>query len=164
MTATGPDRREADGPDAAAVVAVLAPVLAGVAAVIFLVTGFALRLIPQEPRMADHLVAAGWFFSATTVAAVAMAFGFLFVTAYRASRAHRAPEPGRHSLGLASLIAGRGRPHLREEWAAVLAGEDGETPSALGLCPLRRIRPARSRAAGRSGRGVRCGGPGRGRG
>ncbi|MER7045256.1 hypothetical protein [Streptomyces jumonjinensis] len=78
---------EADGNGAGpmAVITVLAPVLAGTAALIFLLIGYLLRMLDPAPSFATSLVAAGWFFTALTAAAMLFAAIALLTTALRNS-------------------------------------------------------------------------------
>lgn len=73
----------AAGAGAAAVVAVLAPVLAGSAAVIFLFVGYVLTLLNPEPAFARTLLTTGWIFAAVTAAAILVAAVCLLLTALR---------------------------------------------------------------------------------
>jgi hypothetical protein len=77
-----------------AVMAVLTPLLAGAAAVIFLLIGYALQAVSPEPGIASPLRTAGWFFAAVTAASVLLGAIGLVLTALRDSSAaiHDAPE------------------------------------------------------------------------
>ncbi|MEU8570375.1 hypothetical protein AB0C51_18850 [Streptomyces pathocidini] len=66
-----------------AVFSVLAPVLAGTAAVIFLLVGYLLRYVNPDESVADTLVNAGWVFVALTAGAIVLAMGGLLLTALR---------------------------------------------------------------------------------
>ncbi|MCB5912231.1 hypothetical protein [Streptomyces pinistramenti] len=90
--ATDPFATTADGQDATsettgaglgAMIAVLAPVLAGIAAVLFLLIGYALRAIGPEQAAARPLIAVGWIFAALTAAGALVAMGGLVITALR---------------------------------------------------------------------------------
>jgi hypothetical protein len=72
-----------DGAGFAAVIAVLAPVLAGTAAAIFLLVGYILKLLNPTPSFADTLLTAGWFFVAVTAAGILIAAVGLLLTALR---------------------------------------------------------------------------------
>ncbi len=72
-----------DGAGFAAVIAVLAPVLAGTAAVIFLLVGYILKMLTPTPSFAQTLLSAGWFFGALTAAAILVAAVGLLLTALR---------------------------------------------------------------------------------
>jgi hypothetical protein len=82
------------GAGLAAVLAVLTPLLAGAAAVIFLLIGYALRAVSPEPGIAHPLRTAGWFFAAVTAAAVLLGGIGLLLTALRdsSSALRDAPE------------------------------------------------------------------------
>lgn len=73
------------GAGISAVVAVLAPVLAGTAMLIFLLVGYILKMIEPEPAFADTMLTAGWLFGGLTVAALLFAVIGLLVTAVRNS-------------------------------------------------------------------------------
>ncbi|MCB5163281.1 hypothetical protein LG634_00220 [Streptomyces bambusae] len=87
--ATTPVGREPEdatgGAGASAVVAVLAPMLAGTAMVIFLLVGYLLKLLDPEPAFARTMLTVGWFFGALTAAAILCAAIGLLVTAVRNS-------------------------------------------------------------------------------
>ncbi|WP_030857786.1 membrane protein [Streptomyces sp. NRRL F-2747] len=72
-----------DGAGVSAVVAVLAPVLAGTAMVIFLLVGYVLKAIEPEPAFAKTMLTAGWLFGALTVVSLLFAVIGLLVTAVR---------------------------------------------------------------------------------
>ncbi|WP_419996480.1 hypothetical protein [Streptomyces boninensis] len=74
---------ESGGAGLAAVVAVLAPVLAGTAAVIFLLVGYALHMLHPEPAAAAPLRAAGWVFAALAAATILVAMTALLLTALK---------------------------------------------------------------------------------
>ncbi|MCI3931739.1 hypothetical protein [Streptomyces sp. AN091965] len=71
------------GAGAVAVIAVLAPVLAGAAAAIFLLVGYILKMLNPEPAFADTLLTAGWLFGALTAGAILVAAVGLLLTALR---------------------------------------------------------------------------------
>ncbi|WP_326811172.1 hypothetical protein OIE62_20885 [Streptomyces scopuliridis] len=71
------------GAGLAAVITVLAPVLGGTAAVIFLLVGYLLKALSPPPAFARSLVAVGWFFTAVTVVGILVAAIGLLVTALR---------------------------------------------------------------------------------
>ncbi|MEU8697838.1 hypothetical protein AB0C61_09120 [Streptomyces sp. NPDC048680] len=104
-TAAGTDQDAARGTGAAdpdqlgagigAVVTVLAPVLAGTAAVIFLLVGYILKMLSPPPSFAGTMVGAGWFFAALTAAAILIAAIGLLITALRnGSTSLAADDPG----------------------------------------------------------------------
>ncbi|MEV6962639.1 hypothetical protein AB0M97_26345 [Streptomyces sp. NPDC051207] len=75
----------AAGAGAVAVVAVLAPVLAGTAAAIFLFVGYILKMLTPEPAFAQTMVTTGWVFGAVAAVAILIAAAGLLVTALRNS-------------------------------------------------------------------------------
>lgn len=68
-----------------AVVAVLTPLLAGAAALIFLLIGYALGAVDPQPAIASPLRTAGWFFAAVTAASILIGAVGLLLTALRDS-------------------------------------------------------------------------------
>jgi hypothetical protein len=82
------------GAGLAAVMAVLTPLLAGAAAVIFLLIGYALSAVTPEPGIAHPLRTAGWFFAAVTAASILLGVVGLLLTALRDSSGaiHDTPE------------------------------------------------------------------------
>lgn len=91
LSTPGTTARESDGQGVGggaglgAVVAVLAPVLAGTAMLIFLMVGYILKSIEPEPAFAETMLTAGWLFGGLTVAALLFAVIGLLVTAVRNS-------------------------------------------------------------------------------
>lgn len=81
--ASAADGASQSGAGFAAVIAVLAPVLAGTAALIFLLVGYILKMLSPTPSFAATMVAAGWFFAALTAAAILVAAIGLLLTALR---------------------------------------------------------------------------------
>jgi len=92
--AMGVADRTGSGAGFIAVLAVLTPLLAGAAAVIFLLIGYAMHAVSPEPAIASPLRTAGWFFAAVTAAAVLLGAVGLLLTALRdsAGAIHDAPE------------------------------------------------------------------------
>ncbi|MET9957949.1 hypothetical protein ABZ128_02490 [Streptomyces sp. NPDC006326] len=74
---------DGDGAGISAVVAVLAPLLAGAAMLIFLLVGYTLKMVEPEPAFADTMLTAGWLFGALTVVTLLFAVIALLVTALR---------------------------------------------------------------------------------
>ncbi|MFE1749806.1 hypothetical protein [Streptomyces anandii] len=74
---------ETTGAGAGAVVAVLAPVLAGVAATLFLLVGYALKMLDPAPAFAQTMITTGWVFGALTAVAILVAAVGLLLTALR---------------------------------------------------------------------------------
>lgn len=85
-------RGDGGGAGVSAVVAVLAPVLAGTAMLIFLLVGYGLKMVEPAPAFADTMLTAGWLFGALTVAALLFAVIGLLVTAIRNSSTEVAAE------------------------------------------------------------------------
>jgi hypothetical protein len=69
--------------ETAAVVAVLAPVLAGTAAAIFLLVGYILQMLNPEQAFARTMLTTGWVFGAVTAVAILVAAVGLLITALR---------------------------------------------------------------------------------
>ncbi|MFF3754787.1 hypothetical protein ACFYYH_30800 [Streptomyces sp. NPDC002018] len=121
-----------------AVITVLLPVLAGTAAVIFLLVGYLLKALSRPPAFADSLLAVGWFFAAVTAIGLMAAAVGLLITALRNSSTQlpaetptsgelpdevaRAREAWRHALLERGIL-----PYLR----AALA-DPGADPAASG--------------------------------
>ncbi|MER6627875.1 hypothetical protein ABT301_06495 [Streptomyces sp. NPDC000987] len=74
---------EAAGAGAVAVAAVLTPVLAGTAAVIFLLVGYVLKSFAPHKAFGRTLLTAGWVFGAMTAVAILVAAVGLLLTALR---------------------------------------------------------------------------------
>ncbi|KES05336.1 membrane protein [Streptomyces toyocaensis] len=74
---------ETAGAGAMAVVAVLAPVLAGTAAAIFLLVGYVLRMLDPGAAFARTMLTTGWVFGAVTAVAILVAAVGLLLTALR---------------------------------------------------------------------------------
>lgn len=74
---------ETTGAGLVAVVAVLAPVLAGTAALIFLLVGYVLKMLTPEPAIADTMLTAGWLFGGLMAAGILVAAVGLLLTALR---------------------------------------------------------------------------------
>ncbi|MEV5873919.1 hypothetical protein AB0L75_06730 [Streptomyces sp. NPDC052101] len=83
---------ESTGAGAVAVIAVLAPVLSGTAAAIFLLVGYILKTLGPGQAFAQTLLTAGWVFGAVTAAAVLVAAVGLLLTALRNSSSAEAQE------------------------------------------------------------------------
>ncbi|MGY4992062.1 hypothetical protein [Streptomyces sp. 900105245] len=77
------DSAETTGAGAVAVIAVLAPVLSGTAAVIFLLVGYILKMLDPRQSFARTMLTAGWVFGAVTAAAILVAAVGLLLTALR---------------------------------------------------------------------------------
>jgi hypothetical protein len=83
LATTMGEAAETAGAGAVAVVAVLAPVLAGTAAAIFLLVGYILKMLTPEPAFAQTMLTTGWVFGAVTAVAILIAAVGLLVTALR---------------------------------------------------------------------------------
>ncbi|MFA3837440.1 hypothetical protein [Streptomyces aureus] len=83
LAATVGEVAETTGAGVVAVLAVLAPVLAGTAAAIFLLVGYILKMLDPEPAFAQTLLTAGWVFGALTAAGILVAGVGLLLTALR---------------------------------------------------------------------------------
>jgi hypothetical protein len=73
----------ATGAGAGAVIAVLAPVLAGIAALLFLLVGYVLRTVGTDPAVADPMITIGWWFGGLTAAGAFVAMVGMVLTALR---------------------------------------------------------------------------------
>ncbi|WP_406495776.1 hypothetical protein OG936_17445 [Streptomyces sp. NBC_00846] len=135
---SGMNPQSQSGAGIGAVVTVLAPVLAGTAAFIFLLAGYLLKLLSPPPSFASTMVAAGWFFAAVMAAAILAAAVGLLVTALRnGSTSQPAEDPGselpedvarareawRHALLERGIL-----PFLRDALADPAAGPAARTP------------------------------------
>ncbi|MGQ4712141.1 hypothetical protein ACUN22_00490 [Streptomyces anulatus] len=121
-----------------AVITVLTPLLAGSAAVIFLLVGYLLKAVGPSVTFGGSLVAAGWFFAAVAAAAILVAAVGLLVTALRNGATSpaaeneeqelpedvaRAREAWRHALLERGIL-----PFLRDALADPTAGPAARTP------------------------------------
>ncbi|WBB57957.1 hypothetical protein O7599_20030 [Streptomyces sp. WMMC500] len=96
----------------AAAAAVLVPVLAGTAALIFLLVGYLLQLMDPEPSVASSMRQAGWIFAMLAVGAIVISMVALLLTAVRnGSTSIRAAA----SRDLTEQVD-----RAREEWRAAL--------------------------------------------
>ncbi|WP_037911339.1 hypothetical protein [Actinacidiphila yeochonensis] len=109
--ALGMAERSGSGAGICALLAVLTPFLAGAAAVLLLLIGYAMAAVSPEPGIAAPLRTAGWFFAAVAAAAVLLGAVGLLLTALRdgAAAVQDAPEP------LAPEVA-----RARSEWHGAL--------------------------------------------
>ncbi|MET9433566.1 hypothetical protein [Streptomyces sp. NPDC006551] len=97
LAADGDGATGGPGAGVVAIVTVLAPVLAGTAAVIFLLVGAALKTLAPTLVFAETLLTAGWFFGAVAAAGLLCAAAGLLMTALRNSATEVAatgPAPG----------------------------------------------------------------------
>ncbi|MGI5043646.1 hypothetical protein ACM9HD_09225 [Streptomyces sp. JAC25] len=132
------DEAAPEGAGTLAVIAVLAPLLAATAALIFLLIGYPLKALDPAPAFAGTMVAAGWFFAAVAAAAILVAAVGLLVTALRNGAnalpavdeeeelpedVARAREAWRHALLERGIL-----PFLRDALADPTAGPASRTP------------------------------------
>ncbi|WP_309505523.1 hypothetical protein [Streptomyces phytophilus] len=104
-----------------AVLAVLAPLLAGAAAVLFLLVGYLLQLMNPDPSVASNLRQAGWIFALFTGAAIVVATVTVVTTARRSGGPPTAVERAREEW-LEALLERGIRPFLEEAIAGGAAG------------------------------------------
>ncbi|MET7476491.1 hypothetical protein ABZT17_19255 [Streptomyces sp. NPDC005648] len=83
LAATLGEGAESAGAGAVAVAAVLAPVLAGTAAAIFLLVGYIIRSLAPKQVFGKTMITAGWVFGAMTAVAIVVACVGLLLTALR---------------------------------------------------------------------------------
>jgi hypothetical protein len=102
---------ESTGAGAVAVIAVLAPVLSGTAAAIFLLVGYILRTLSPGQAFAQTMLTAGWVFGAVTAATILLAAVGLLLTALRNGNSPQAQ---------ALDAAHRELDSAREAWRAAL--------------------------------------------
>ncbi|MER5982735.1 hypothetical protein [Streptomyces sp. NPDC001787] len=134
----GADGTARTGAGIGAVVTVLAPVLAGTAAAIFLLVGYLLKAVSPSLAFAGTMVTAGWFFAAAAAAAILVAAVGLLITALRNGATSlsaeneeqelpeeiaRAREAWRHALLERGIL-----PFLRDALADPTAGPAARTP------------------------------------
>ncbi|WP_328318459.1 hypothetical protein [Streptomyces sp. NBC_00388] len=134
------------GAGLAAVLAVLAPVLAGTAAVIFLIVGYLLKALDPAPAFGNTMVTAGWFFAALTAAAILAAAIGLLLTALRNGSTEVHAETGEGDGELSEEVA-----RARDAWRHALL-ERGIVPflrAALTDPSVDPAAPAPYRAQGR---------------
>jgi hypothetical protein len=116
----------ASGAGLVAMVSVLVPVLAGTAAVIFLLVGYLLHVVSPEPSIAAPMRGAGWTFAALAAAAAIAAMAGLWLAAVRnGSRTPRVPArnaAGEEEPGLTERVA-----LARDAWRGALV-ERGIVP------------------------------------
>ncbi|MFD4031427.1 hypothetical protein ACFWVP_13130 [Streptomyces sp. NPDC058637] len=134
----GTDENDRTGAGTLAVITALAPVLAGTAALIFLLIGYLLKAFSPSLAFAGTMIAAGWFFAAAAAAATLVAATGLLVTALRNGATAlpapdeedglpedvaRAREAWRHALLERGIL-----PFLRDALADPTAGPAARTP------------------------------------
>ncbi|WP_128983688.1 hypothetical protein [Streptomyces roseicoloratus] len=124
---TGGETGSAEGAGVVAVVTVLAPLLAGTAAVVVLLVGAILKMLDPAPAFADTLLTAGLFFGVVAAAGLLWAATGLLVTARRNSATQVAGDIPDDELTRArdtwrrALLERGVLPFLREALAAASA-------------------------------------------
>ncbi|MGY1580723.1 hypothetical protein [Streptomyces sp. MN13] len=111
LATTVGEAAETAGAGVIAVVAVLAPVLAGTAAAIFLLVGYILRMLAPGQAFAQTMLTTGWVFGAVAALAILVAAGGLLLTALRN---RPSPEPGPYGEPAGELAL------AREAWREAL--------------------------------------------
>ncbi|MFJ9922026.1 hypothetical protein ACIRSF_22330 [Streptomyces rubiginosohelvolus] len=111
---SGPGDQERPGAGVLAVLGVLTPVLAGVAAATFLLLGYGLRLADTLPALADTLVGVGWFSLVVAALAALVSVVALYRTAARQSEADAAAVPDPSAAASPALA------RAREAWLVAL--------------------------------------------
>ncbi|NUS84604.1 MAG: hypothetical protein HOY75_18155 [Streptomyces sp.] len=154
----------ASGAGLVAVLSVLAPVLAGAAAVIFLLAGYLLHLLNPTPSIAQPMVTAGWLFAALTAAGLLIAAVGLLLTAMRngtgairgSARSAQREEVDRSREAWRLALLERGVvPFLRDALADPAAADGAHTspappPASSPTRPSSAYAPSRSEAPGRT--------------
>lgn len=107
--------RGANSAGLAAVVSVLVPLLAGAAAVIFLLLGYGLHLAGPEPALAASLRSVGWAFVLLAAASALLAMAGVLWTALRNGATAVRDRPDAAPTGLASDVE-----RARRAWQAAL--------------------------------------------
>ncbi|MEU4209881.1 hypothetical protein AB0F13_07755 [Streptomyces sp. NPDC026206] len=87
-----------EGAGAGAVLAVLAPALAGIAALLFLLIGYVMRTVGSGDSVASQMINVGWWFGAFTAAGVLVAMSGMLRTALRNGRQPEEDAPGADRL------------------------------------------------------------------
>ncbi|SCF61138.1 hypothetical protein [Streptomyces sp. Cmuel-A718b] len=134
---SGPGDQERPGAGVLAVLGVLTPVLAAVAAATFLLLGYGLRLAGALSALADTLVGVGWFSLAVAAATALVSAVALYRTAAKQSAADAVAVPGPSAADSPALAQARQlwlvalrdrgiRPFLLQELAGAAAPGAGE--------------------------------------
>ncbi|MFE6774811.1 hypothetical protein [Streptomyces sp. NPDC057702] len=138
-----------------AVLAVLAPVLAGAAAVIFLLVGYVLRVFAPDASVSGPLVTAGWVFAACAAIGVLLAAAGLLIIAVRngggrRSRARVAEVDQARAEWHQALLEQGMVPFLREALAHGETAAPGRVRPAESPPPHADLRTTHSGSAGRT--------------
>ncbi|MFE6918760.1 hypothetical protein [Streptomyces rubiginosohelvolus] len=112
---SGPGDQERPGAGVLAVLGVLTPVLAAVAAATFLLLGYGLRLAGTLPALADTLVGVGWFSLVVAAVAALVSVVALYRTAARQSAADAPAVPDPSAAAESPALA-----RAREAWLVAL--------------------------------------------
>ncbi|MEU6629755.1 hypothetical protein ABZ905_15910 [Streptomyces parvus] len=134
---SGPGDQERPGAGVLAVLGVLTPVLAAVAAATFLLLGYGLRLAGALSALADTLVGVGWFSLAVAAVTALVSVVALYRTAAKQSAAGAVAVPGPSAADSPALAQARQlwlvalrdrgiRPFLLQELAGAAAPGAGE--------------------------------------
>lgn len=145
MTAEGPSvRANALGAGVTAMASVLLPVLAGTAAVIFLLLGYLLRVVTPEPAVAAPMRGVGWAFAALAVAGTVLAMTGLWITALRNGSASRrdTPADGSDLASGADQARAAWRQALLERGIVPFLAEACADPRGVQQAPLSHVPPA----------------------
>ncbi|OCC12843.1 hypothetical protein [Streptomyces sp. PTY087I2] len=113
---SGPGDQERPGAGVLAVLGVLTPVLAAVAAVTFLLLGYGLRLADALPALADTLVGVGWFSLVVAGVTALVSVVALYRTAAKQSAADAVAVPDPSAAATASPALAQ----AREAWLVAL--------------------------------------------
>jgi hypothetical protein len=107
--------RGANGAGLGAVVGVLVPLLAGAAAVIFLLLGYGLHLARPEPELAAPLRSVGWAFVLLAAAGALLAMAGMLWSALRNGTTALRDDPSAAPTGLAAEVE-----RARRAWRTAL--------------------------------------------
>ncbi|MEV4944506.1 hypothetical protein [Streptomyces sp. NPDC053755] len=141
LAADGDGASGGPGAGVIAIVTVLAPVLAGTAALIFLLVGAVLKVLAPALQFADTLLTAGWFFGAVAAAGLLCAAAGLLVTALRNRATEVAADSGAAAGDELSLARDAWRHALLERGIVPFLREALADPGAARPTPTPRPRP-----------------------
>ncbi len=145
--------RSTGGAGVGAVVTVLTPLLAGAAAVIFLLVGYLLRAVNPSLTFGRSLVTAGWFFACVAAAAILVAAVGLLITALRNGATSRTAEDEEQELPEEVARAREAWRHALLERGILPFLRDALADPTAGLPRASRtVRPTASRRSGTAGR------------
>ncbi|MEU0839887.1 hypothetical protein ABZ370_10480 [Streptomyces sp. NPDC005962] len=141
---------DASGAGLVPMLAVLAPVLAGTAAIIFLLVGYVLHVLDPSPSIAQPMITAGWFFAALTAAGILLAGVGLLITALRNGSSAIRGEALAEQLEEVDRAREAWRLALLERGVLPFLHEALANPSAPAPWAPTAYVPGRSEAAGRT--------------